>query len=403
MKQKVILAYSGGLDTSVAIKWLKDNYKLDVVTLTVQVGSEAASESVRSKALVAGAIKAIVVDAREEFVNQFIWPALRAGAIYQGQYPLATALSRPLIGKLLVAAAREEGAQYIAHGCTGKGNDQVRIEVSVNSLAPDLKIIAPARQWKMTRQEAIEYARVNNIAVSITKASPYSIDANLWGRSIECGVLEDPWTEPPEDVFAWTKSISGAPTKAVYVDIEFDKGVPVFIDGKKMDGISLIEHLNNLAGDHSIGRIDHVEDRLVGIKSREIYEAPAASVLLAAHRALEALTLSRAQLKFKQLVATEYADLTYNGLWFSALRRDLAAFVASTQQFVSGTVRLKLHKGSCCVAGRKSPHSLYHHGLATYDKDDRFDQEAAVGFIKLWGLSEKTQAQSQPPQEEARE
>jgi argininosuccinate synthase len=403
MKQKVILAYSGGLDTSVAIKWLKDNYKLDVVTLTVQVGSETTSEFVRSKALDAGAIKAIVIDARGEFVNQFIWPALRADAVYQDQYPLATALSRPLIGKLLVAAAREEGAQYIAHGCTGKGNDQVRIEVSVNSLAPDLKIIAPARQWKMTRQEAIEYARVNNIAVSLTKTSPYSIDTNLWGRSIECGVLEEPWTEPPEDVFAWTKSISEAPTNAVYVDIEFDKGVPVFIDGKKMDGISLIEHLNNLAGDHSIGRIDHVEDRLVGIKSREIYEAPAASVLLVAHQALEALTLSRAQLKFKQLVATEYADLTYNGLWFSALRRDLAAFVVSTQQFVSGSVRLKLHKGSCCVAGRKSPHSLYHHGLATYDKDDRFDQDAAVGFIKLWGLSEKTQAQSQPSQEETRE
>jgi argininosuccinate synthase len=403
MKQKVILAYSGGLDTSVAIKWLKDNYKLDVVTLTVQVGSETVSKSVRSKALDAGAIKALVVDAREEFVNQFIWPSLRAGAVYQGQYPLATALSRPLIGKLLVAAAREEGAQYIAHGCTGKGNDQVRIEVSVNSLAPDLKIIAPARQWKMTRQEAIEYARVNNIAISITKASPYSIDANLWGRSIECGVLENPWTEPPEDVFDWTKSISGTPTKAIYVDIEFDKGVPVFIDGKKMDGISLIENLNNLAGDHGIGRIDHVEDRLVGIKSREIYEAPAASVLLAAHRALEALTLSRAQLKFKQLVATEYADLTYNGLWFSALRRDLAAFVDSTQQFVSGSVRMKLHKGSFWVMGRKSPHSLYHYGLATYDKDDRFDQGAAVGFIKLWGLSEKTQAQSQPLQEEARE
>jgi len=401
MKDKVVLAYSGGLDTSVAIPWLKENYDLEVVTLTAQVGSESAPENIRQKALGSGAIKATVVDAREDFVYQYIWPALQAGAVYQGQYPLATALSRPLIGKLLVAAARQEGAAFVAHGCTGKGNDQVRIEVSVNSLAPDLKVIAPAREWKMTREESIDYAQKHNIPVPVTKSSPYSIDANLWGRSIECGILEDPWTEPPEDAFAWTSSGKDAPNEPAYVEIEFKKGVPVAVDGRKMDAISLIEHLHKLAGRHGIGRIDHIEDRLVGIKSREVYEAPAGILLLAAHKALESMTLSKGQLKFKQIVALEYADLIYNGLWYSALRRDLAAFVTSTQRFVSGTVRLKLHKGSCRVVGRKSPYSLYQHGLATYGKDDQFDQEAAAGFIKLWGLSEKTQARAQPREEAA--
>ena len=396
MTDKVVLAYSGGLDTSVAIKWLQDNYHLDVITLTVQVGGESDLSAVRAKALKAGAIKALVVDAREEFVSHFIWPALQADALYQGQYPLATALSRPLIAKLLVATALKEGAKTIAHGCTGKGNDQVRFEVSISALAPDLKVIAPAREWGMTREEAIEYAKENDIPLPISKASPYSIDENLWGRSIECGVLEDPWLEPPDDVFAWTKPPQDTPDEAGYVTIGFERGIPITVNGQKMDGPGLIQRLNKLAGGYGIGRIDHVEDRLVGIKSREIYEAPAAVVLLSAHQALEALTLSRQQLCFKQKVAAEYADLTYNGLWFSALRQDLAAYVKSSQRFVSGSVRLKLFKGSCRVVGRKSPASLYNYGLATYDKGDQFDQSAAAGFIKLWGLSVKTQAKIQP-------
>ena len=396
MTDKVVLAYSGGLDTSVAIKWLQDNYHLDVITLTIQVGGESDLSAVRAKALRTGAIKALVVDAREEFVSHFIWPALQADALYQGQYPLAAALSRPLIAKLLAATAIKEGAKTIAHGCTGKGNDQVRFEVSISALAPDLKVIAPAREWGMTREEAIEYAKENDIPVPISKASPYSIDENLWGRSIECGVLEDPWLEPPEDVFAWTKPPQDTPDEAGYVTIGFERGIPITVNGQKMDGPGLIQRLNKLAGGYGIGRIDHVEDRLVGIKSREIYEAPAAVVLLSAHQALEALTLSRQQLCFKQKVAAEYADLTYNGLWFSALRQDLAAYVKSSQRFVSGSVKLKLFKGSCRVVGRKSPASLYNYGLATYDKGDQFDQSAAAGFIKLWGLSVKTQAKIQP-------
>ncbi len=396
MADKVVLAYSGGLDTSVAIKWLKEKYNLDVIALTIDVGNEPDFSATSDKALKVGALKALVKDAKELFVGHFIWPALQADAIYEGQYPLATALSRPLIAKLLVDAALEEGAEVVAHGCTGKGNDQVRFEVSVSALAPQLRVIAPAREWGMTREETIKYAQANDIPLPITLASPYSIDENLWGRSIECGVLEDPWLEPPEEVFAWTKSASEAPDEPGYVEITFEQGIPVAIDGQRLDGLSLIQHLNELAGGHGVGRIDHVENRLVGIKSREVYEAPAAVVLLAAHQALEAMTLSKGQLRFKQKVAAEYADLIYNGLWFSALRRDLAAYVQSSQRFVSGTVRLKLFKGNFSIVGRKSPSSLYHYGLATYDKGDQFDQSAAAGFIKIWGLPVKTQAQIQP-------
>jgi argininosuccinate synthase len=395
MADKVVLAYSGGLDTSVAIRWLKEKYGLDVVTLTVDVGNEADFSRVRDKALKVGASKALVRDARDIFVNQFVFPALQAGAIYEGKYPLATALSRPLIARLLVEVAREEQAASVAHGCTGKGNDQVRIEVGTNSLAPELKIIAPAREWGMTREQLINYAQRYDIPVPITLASPYSIDENLWGRSIECGVLEDPWVEPPQDVFSWTKSPVEAPDEPGYVEIDFDRGTPVALDGRRMNGISLIKRLNELAGSHGIGRIDHVENRLVGIKSREIYEAPAAVVLLEAHQSLEGLTLSKEQLRFKQKVAAEYADLIYNGLWFTAQHRDLAAYVESSQRYVTGTVRLKLFKGSCSVVGRKSPFSLYSHGLATYDKGDRFDQSAAAGFIHIWGLPVRTQAQIQ--------
>ena len=395
MSGKVVLAYSGGLDTSVAIRWLKEKYNLDVIAVTVDVGNERDFSAIKQKALDVGAIKVLVLDAKELFVNHFVFPSLKADALYEGQYSLATALSRPLIAKLLVDAARAEGATVVAHGCTGKGNDQVRIEVGVQALAPDFKVIAPAREWGMTREETIAYAKRYGIPVPVTVASPYSIDENLWGRSIECGVLEDPWVEPPEEAFAWTKSPGETPNKPEYVEIGFEQGTPVTIDGQKMDGITLIQKLNELAGGHGVGRVDHIENRLVGIKSREIYEAPAATVLLQAHQALQAMTLSKEQLRFKQKVAMEYADLVYNGLWFSSLHQDLAAYVQSSQRFVSGTVRLKLYKGSSSVVGRKSPFSLYSHGLATYDKGDEFDQSASAGFIHIWGLPVKTQSQVQ--------
>jgi argininosuccinate synthase len=395
VSDKVVLAYSGGLDTSVAIRWLKENYNLNVIALTIDVGNERDFSAAQQKALRVGAVKSLVKDAKELFVEYFIFPALQADAVYEGQYPLATALSRPLMSKLLVDAALEEGASAVAHGCTGKGNDQVRFDVSVNALAPGLKIIAPAREWGMTREETIEYARRHDIPVPITVASPYSVDECLWGRSIECGVLEDPWTEPPDDVFTWTRSPSDAPDEPAYVELGFEKGTPVTIQGKKTDGVNLIRQLNGLAGEHGVGRIDHVENRLVGIKSREIYEAPAAVVLLQAHQALEAMTLSREQLRFKQEVAKEYADLIYNGLWFTSLHQDLASYVQSSQRFVTGEVRLKLHKGSCRVVGRKSPKSLYSFRLATYERGDEFDQGASAGFIHIWGLPVRTQAQVQ--------
>lgn len=395
MSDKVVLAYSGGLDTSVAIKWLKEKYNLDVIALTIDVGNEREFSAIQQKALKVGAVKALVKDAKELFVKYFIFPALQADAVYEGQYPLATALSRPLMAKLLMDVAREEGASAVAHGCTGKGNDQVRFDVSINALAPDLKIIAPAREWGLTREETINYAQKHDIPIPITAASPYSIDENLWGKSIECGVLEDPWAEPPDDVFTWTKSPDQAPDKPQYVEIGFEKGIPTTIDGQELDGVTLIQKLNELAGKRGIGRIDHVEDRLVGIKSREIYEAPAATVLLQAHQALEAMTLSRDQLRFKQKVAMEYADLIYNGLWFSQLNRDLSAYILSSQRYVTGTMRLKLFKGSSTIVGRKSPHSLYNLSLATYDRGDQFDQSASVGFIHLWGLPVKTQARVQ--------
>ena len=395
MSDKVVLAYSGGLDTSVAIKWLSEKYNLDIITLTVDVGNERDFSAIKQKALKVGAVKALVMDAKELFVNHFIFPALQADAIYEEQYPLATALARPLMAKLLVDTALNEGASAVAHGCTGKGNDQVRFEVSINALSPRLKIIAPAREWGMTREETINYAQRYGIPVPVTIASPYSIDENLWGRSIECGVLEDPWAEPPEDAYTWTKSPTETPDKPGYVEIGFEQGVPVTIDGQKLDGVSLIQRLNELVGGYGVGRIDHVENRLVGIKSREIYEAPAATALLQAHQALEAMTLSKEQLRFKQKVAVEYADLIYNGLWFTSLHQDLAAYVQSSQRFVTGTIRLKLFKGSSRVVGRKSPFSLYNYGLATYAKGDVFDQSASPGFIHIWGLSVRTQAQVQ--------
>jgi len=395
LKDKVVLAYSGGLDTSVAVKWIEDKYNLEVIALSVDVGAEKEYAAIRQKALNVGAAKAFVMDVKESFVNEYVFTALQADAIYEGQYNLATALSRPLIAKLMVELARQEGAKAVAHGCTGKGNDQVRIDVGVAALAPDLKIIAPAREWGMSREELIAYAERHGIPVPVTVSSPYSIDENLWGRSIECGVLENPWTEPPADAYSWTKSPQDAPDDPCYIEIGFEKGIPITLDGQEISGVDLIEKLHDLAGEHGVGRVDHIEDRLVGIKSREIYEAPAGTVLLTAHLALETLTLSRDQLRFKQKVAQEYADLIYNGLWFSSLRHDLAAYVQSTQRHVSGTVRMKLFKGNCTVVGRKSPKSLYSYGLATYDKDDQFDQSASAGFIHLWGLPVRTQAQVQ--------
>jgi argininosuccinate synthase len=395
MSDKVVLAYSGGLDTSVAIQWLKEHYGVDVITLTVDVGNEKDFTAVKKKALKVGAIKAIVIDAKDMFVKYFIFPALQANALYEGQYPLATALSRPLMAKLLVDTALEEGASAVAHGCTGKGNDQVRFDVGVHALAPNLKVIAPAREWGMTREQTIAYAEKHNISIPITVKSPYSIDENLWGRSIECGVLEDPWVEPPEEVWTWTKSPAKAPNKPAYIEIGFENGIPVSLDGEELDGVSLIRRVNEIAGEHGIGRIDHIENRLVGIKSREVYEAPAATVLLQAHQALEAMTLSKDQLRFKQKTAIEIADIIYNGLWFGALNRDLSAYIQSSQRYVTGTIRMKLFKGHSLAVGRKSPKSLYSLSLATYDKGDKFDQSAAVGFIHLWGLPVTTQAQVQ--------
>ncbi|MHB1158864.1 MAG: argininosuccinate synthase [Chloroflexota bacterium] len=392
---KVVLAYSGGLDTSVAIRWLQEKYDVEVIAVTVDVGSERNLDAIREKALKVGAIKAVVVDARELFVKYFVFPALQAGAIYEGSYPLATALARPLISKVMVDVAREEGAGAVAHGSTGKGNDQVRFDVSVAALAPDLKIIAPVREWRMTRDEEIEYAEKNDIPIPVTAASPYSIDVNLWGRSIEAGILEDAWIEPPEDAYLWTVDPRRAPDEPAYVDIEFRQGIPVAMNGEEMGGVELISRLNDLAGGHGVGRIDTIENRLVGIKSREVYEAPAGTVLHLAHRELEKMTLTKEQSRFKEKVATEFADMVYNGLWFSALHQDLAAFIASSQRHVTGTIRVKMLKGVARVAGRQSPKSLYDTALATYERGDAFDHSAAVGFIQLWGLPLRTQSRIQ--------
>jgi len=396
MSDKVVLAYSGGLDTSVAIKWLEERYSSKVITLTVDIGNVPDLEAIRQKALKVGAVKALVLDARKSFIESFVLPALQADAVYEGQYPLATALGRPLIARLLVETARKERARVIAHGCTGKGNDQVRIDVSVAALAPELKVIAPARAWNMTREQTIEYAQAHNIPLPVTKASPYSIDENLWGRSIECGVLEHAWNEPPEDVFLWTKSPEKTPARPAYLEIGFNRGIPVSLDDRKLEPVALVQKVHSLAGKHGIGRIDHIENRLVGIKSREVYEAPAAVVLLKAHHALEDLVLAKEQLRFKARVADEYADLIYNGLWFTGMRRDLTAYVESTQRYVTGTIRVKLFKGNCQIVGRKSPYSLYDYALATYDKGDAFDQSASPGFIHIWGLPVRTQARVQP-------
>lgn len=394
-RESVVLAYSGGLDTSVSIKWIQEKYNMDVITVTANLGGLEDMEGIKEKALKTGAKKAITIDARETFINYFIIPALKAGALYEDVYPLATALGRPLIAKLLADVAIEEGADAVAHGSTGKGNDQVRFDVALQVLAPNIKIIAPLREWNMTRDDAIEYAHKHGIPITVKAENPYSIDENLWGRSVECGILEDPWEEPPKDVYKWTREIEDTPDKPEYIEIDFENGAPVSINGEKYDCITFIEELNKIAGTHGIGRIDHLENRLIGIKSREIYESPAGVLLHHAHKALESMVLSKESLRFKSLVSTQYADIIYNGLWFSQFHKDLAAYIASCQRVVTGTVRLKLSKGNCVVVGRKSEYTLYNHSLSTYDKTDSFDHNAATGFIKIYGLSSQTQAKQQ--------
>ena len=384
--ERIVLAYSGGLDTSVAVKWLADKYEAEIVTVTIDLGQGRELDDVRERALAVGAVRAHVVDAREEFASHYVLPALQAGAIYESRYPLATALGRPLIAKKLVEVAEMEDAGMIAHGCTGKGNDQVRMEVSSRALNPSIKVVAPARVWGLTRPEEIKYAQQHGIPVPASVENPYSTDTNLWGRSIECGVLEDPWVEPPEDIYTLTKSPVEAPDVPAYVEVEFESGVPTKVNGVSMPFAELINSLETIAGAHGIGRIDMVENRLVGIKSREIYEAPAACVLHAAHRELEALVIPRDLERLKVSLSKAYADLVYDGLWFSVTRESIDAFVASIQKRVSGIVRVKLFKGDCRVVGRKSPMSLYDTGLATYDEGDQFDHAAAEGFIKIFGL-----------------
>ena len=390
--KKVVLAYSGGLDTSVAVAWLREQHDVEVVTLTVDVGGGSLRPGVERRAISAGASRAYVVDARERFITDFVWPHLQANALYQGAYPLATALARPLIAQLLVEVAQKEGADAVAHGCTGKGNDQVRFDVAVHALDPGLSVIAPMRVGMgLTRDQEIDYAAERGIEIPITKASPYSIDVNLWGRSCETGVLEDPWVTPPPDAYEWTVAPLAAPDP-VEVTISFEGGIPVALDGAFLPPVELVDRLHALGGAHGVGRVDHVEDRLVGIKSREIYETPAATILHAAHRALEGLTLSKDTLRFNRLVADEHAQLTYDGLWFSALHRDLRGYVASSQRVVSGDVRMRLDHGSAVVAGRQSPLSLYDRNLATYDEGDAFDHASAVGFIEIFGLPLRVEA-----------
>ena len=377
---KVVLAYSGGLDTSVAVAWLKEQFNVEVVTLTVDLGGGSLRKGVEARAISAGASRAYVVDARERFVTDFVWPHLQANALYQGAYPLATALARPLIAQLLVEVAKAEGADAVAHGCTGKGNDQVRFDIATHALDPGLEVVAPMRVGMgLTRDQEIDYAAERGIEIPITKASPYSIDVNLWGRSCETGVLEDPWVTPPADAYEWTVAPSDAPAPVDLV-IDFEGGVPVALDGERLASVELVERVHELGGKHGVGRIDHVEDRLVGIKSREIYETPAATILHTAHRALEGLTLSRDTLRFNRFVADELARLIYDGLWFSALSRDLRAYIASSQRVVSGEVRVRLDHGSAVVVGRRSPMSLYDKSLATYDEGDAFDHASAVGL-----------------------
>lgn len=390
-KEKLILAYSGGLDTSVAIAWLKKDY--DVIAVCLDVGEGKDLEFIHDKALSIGAVESHVLDVKDEFAEEYVLPALQAHAYYEQKYPLVSALSRPLISKKLVEMAHKTGATAIAHGCTGKGNDQVRFEVAISALDPSLKVVAPVRDWKWAREEEIKFAIEHGVPVPANLDSPYSVDQNLWGRANECGVLENPWNEAPEDAFGITVAVEDAPDTPEYVDIEFKEGKPVAINGQEMKLADLIQKLNVMAGAHGVGRIDHVENRLVGIKSREIYECPGAVTLLAAHKEIEDLTLVREVSHFKPILENELSNLIYNALWFSPATKAIMAYIKETQKVVNGTAKVKLYKGSARVVARKSPNSLYDENLATYTAADSFDQDAAIGFIKLWGLP--TQVNSQ--------
>lgn len=390
-KNKIVVAYSGGLDTSVMVKWLKDNYDAEIITFTGNLGQTKELIGLEEKAHNSGATKSYILDLTKEFLEEYAFPALKAGAMYEEAYPMACSLGRPLLAKTLVDVARKEGANMVAHGCTGKGNDQVRFEVAVGALAPDLINIAPLRTWEFkSREEEIDYAKANNIPVAATKDNPYSIDENIWGTAIECGILEDPMAEPPEDAFQHTVSPEDAPDQPEYVIIEFEKGIPVSVNGKEMDSVSLVKELNKIGGRNAVGRIDLIENRLVGIKSREVYEAPAGIILHNAHKELERITLEKSVAHYKTLIVQEYSNLIYNGLWFSPLREAIQAFVDKTQEKVTGMVKLKLYKGNIIVSGRTSPYSLYDPELATYTAADQFDHTASEGFIKIYGLPYKT-------------
>ena len=397
--QRVVLAYSGGLDTSVAVKWIQEEWGAEVVALAVDVGQSADDdwETIRQRALAAGAVEAIVVDAQEEFATDYCLPALRANALYEGKYPLVSALSRPVIVKHLVRAAREHGADAVAHGCTGKGNDQVRFEVSSRALAPDLEVLAPVRVWGFTREDSIDYATVHDIPIKVRKDNPYSIDENLWGRAIECGAIEDPWAAPPSEPYALTADPAQAPTDPWELVLGFESGVPVTLDGEAMPLHRLVGEVARLVGSYGWGRLDMVENRRVGIKSREVYECPGSLALILAHADLESITLERDLLREKARLEPRYAELVYDGLWFSPLRAALDAFVEESQAPVTGEVRLRLEPGRCTVSGRRSPAGLYDYELATYDAADAFRHEDAAGFVRLWGLGLETVARRQGP------
>ena len=395
MAKRVVLAYSGGLDTSVAVKWIADEWGAEVVCLAADVGQGGDFEAVRQRAFAAGAVDAKVVDLRAEFADEYFLPALRANALYEGKYPLVSALSRPVIAKHLVIAAREFGADAVAHGCTGKGNDQVRFEVGVRALAPDLEVLAPVRVWGMTRDDCIVYAAEHDIPIAQSKARPYSIDDNLVGRAIECGEMEDPWARPPADIWELTAEVADAPKERRDVVVKFEAGVPVAVDGKALPLYQLVEEMTRAAGAYGYGRLDMVENRRVGIKSRETYEAPGALALITAHQDLESITVERDLQREKARLEPRYAELVYDGLWFSPLRRALDAFVDASQEFVTGEVRLTLEPGRCYPSGRRAEHGLYDYELATYDAADAFRHEDAAGFVRLWGLSVETVARRQ--------
>ena len=396
-KQRIAVAYSGGLDTSVIVKWLQEKYNADIITVTGNLGQKKELTGVPEKAYKTGAKKVYVQDLRQEFVEEYIFPSLKAGALYEFTYPMATSIGRPLLAKSLVEVAKRERCTAVAHGCTGKGNDQVRFEAAIAALAPELKVLAPLREWEFkSREEEIAYCEKHDIPVSATKKNPYSIDENVWGTAIECGVLEDPMVEPPEDAFQRTVAPKDAPDKPAHVTIEFKQGVPVGLNGKKMSGFDIIDALNEIGGANGVGRIDLIENRLVGIKSREVYEAPGAVILHFAHRELERLTLDKEVAHYKAKIAHDYATMIYNGLWFTPLRASLDAFVNETQKTVNGLVKVKLYKGNVDVAGRTSPNSLYDTKLATYTEEDTFDHKASAGYIKIFSLPAKTFYQVNP-------